>query len=546
MIEYAEAHFEGIGVAKEDRPSWIEVELRRWEADRSPSAEYRSLVRRILFELGREPPSPMFEAYEGPNGTRYLNAAERMANRYFHIQRAFVDRYLFGHDAARQLISHSASLVRLCIDERMSASEICRIASVRDPRFRLNWKAVQEILRQLAILPAVDLNAAEQTGAADKDAEAALFADLDLRGAIEKVGETAKGLGVRGEFAEWLADILINDLHSPYLLILHFQLLSQDHFDHAVTYAYEFNPRGQVAAWLTERYIAAGVPVAQNAFLNNAKATLRFDRTWVTGRTDNLRSASALASLLETMEELGATAKHELAAQIRALLERYLRVKAEEVAGAVPHEVAPLNAEECPQLLAEIAAGNTGTTGILEQRLVDLHAARSFDIADGWVGKGLGDSVFAPNTFRRKFGDVEFLLPVREEPKMEAFESHGGRLTAPYVQDHLHSFKRVLKHRYDELNALAGLGDWGLRVTFVAHSFGDGLPHQSDIEIDGQQAKVMLRYVSFADLAGELDGVEGIEEHLNEFLVRPVNGKYVHPQVRLRLHELLGRMPDAA
>jgi hypothetical protein len=344
----------------------------------------------------------------------------------------------------------------------------------------------------------------------------------------------AESLGCKGEFDEWLTDLFIHDLHAPYLLILHFQLLIQARFDHAVTYAYEFKPRGQVATWLTQQYIAAGIPVARNAFLNNAKATLRFDQVWVTGRTDHLRSASALASILERIESLGALAKEELAAQIRGLLHRYIRIQSEQNAGELPNLLPPLGQAEATNLLNSIARANTATTGILEQRLVDCFGSVRHLSNDGWSVRGLADSVFAANTFRKKLGDVEFERPERIDPESTSYESHGGRLTLPYVFDHLDSFAFVLSLREEELSSIAALDQWAFKVVFVAHEFDDGLPASHQLGT----CTVDLDYITFADVADELLDGDTLD-HVNAMIVTPLNNGFVHPDVRGQVQEFI-------
>lgn len=511
-----------------DKTTWIKVELRQWKREGKPSTKFSGLIRDLIYRNDRNPVTYMFDSVEGPNGPAYTSASESIRKSFFRLHSSLTSKYLLQHDAARQILSHSGMITRLAIEEKMTASEISRLIAVRDNRFSLNWRVVNAILTNSRSAPKMEIADAQKTFSEDADAEPFLFGDLDIAGSIEHVAEVAKNLGCIGDFEGWLADLLKHDFHAPYLLLLHYQLLIQASFDHAVTYAYEFKPRGQTATWLTSRYTTAGIPVARNAFLNNAKATLRFDQVWVTGRTDHLRSATALANILGAIENMGSLAKDELASQIRGLLHRYLRVEAQRNGGVLPHLVHDLTEAEAKALLSAIGDANTNTTGILEQRLVDCFGLLEH-ADDAWAEKGLGDSVFAANTYRRKLGDIEFQLPERPNPRIVSYESHGGHLTEPYVRDHLDSFEHVLGVRQEELETIAPLVEWQFEVVFVAHTFDRNMPTQ--LEISG--CNVVLRYVTFEDAANGLTDVAHLAL-INENLVAPLNNGFVHPRVRER------------
>lgn len=527
FLDAVDAYLDGAGIVQ-DKANWVNLQLRRWKRDGSPTPAFRAFVREMLYTEGRDPVTFMFDSVDGPNGPAYLRAAQLAANNFFDLHASLVSAHLLPHDAARQILSHGGMIARLAVEEQMTASEISRLITVRDNRFSLNWRAVQAILAKMGCAPSLSLDQAQRTFQDDSAAEPELLGDLDIAGSIERVALVADSLGCKGDFVEWLTDLFVTDFHAPYLLLLHYQLLIQDSFDHAVTYAYEFKPRGQIAAWLTQEYIAAGIPVARNAFLNNAKATLRFDQVWVTGRTDSPRSATALANILEAIENMGSLAKDELASQMRGLLHRYLRVEAERHGGVLPHLLPTLTDVQAEALLAATGGGNTNTTGILEQRLVDCFGLTEH-ADDGWAAKGLGDSVFAANTYRRKLGDIEFELPLRPNPRSVSYESHGGHLTEPYVRDHLDSFAYVLGVRQEELETIASLPDWQFEVVFVAHTFDPGLP--INIEVSG--SNVALRYVTFEEAAHALSASPNLDV-INGHLVAPLNSGFVHPNVRER------------
>jgi len=525
FFEAAEAKLEGLGVGA-DKPAWLAVQLRRWQNDGVPRTEFRGFVRSLLYEANRDPTTYVFESLEGPRAAIYERAAQRLAGAFFETHAKLMSQHLLTHDAARQVLSQTGIIVRLAVEEHMSSSEVCRLIAAKDKRFSLNWRIVRAILQCTATAPLLSLARVQEIYASDLDAEAELLGDLDISGTIKHIDSIARILGCDADFEKWLHDIFVVDLHAPYLLLLHYQLLIQAEFDHALTYAYEFSPRGESANWLTDRYIQNGVPVARSAFLNNAKATLRFDSAWVSGRTEHLRSATALAQVFGAMEDLGPLAKDELAAQIRGLLHRYMRTK-HEAEGGLPNIIVQPDVAAIQRLFDGIAAGNTGTAGILEQRLVDCIAVKQHPFEAGWTPRGVSDSVFAANTFRKKFGDAEFERADRAEPAIHAYESHGGRLTAAYVLDHLDSFRTVLNARREDLLAIAPLEEWSFSVTFVAHELDDGLPVQE--ATDG--ATLHLNYLTFGQAVAFLDS-EADSELVQDYVVSRLNNGFVHPSVR--------------
>lgn len=523
-----------LDVPEPDHATWLNVELRNWRQSGNPSGDIQSLIQLALYDPNRNPRSFVFDDADGD----WDDIAKRAGGTYFDLHRSLQSSHLLDHDAARQLLSHTGIIARLAVLEGMTASEISRLIAAKDARFERNWRVIQTMLQRLGIAPAIEQADFQATFQADVDAEANLFGDLDFQGSIELVAGIAAGLGCPGDFERWLTDLMVTDRHDPYLLILHFQLIVQAHYDHASTYPYEFNPRGQNAIWLTDQYVDAGIPVAQSAFLNNAKATLRFDSSWVAGRTDHSRGAKALASILMQMESLGALAKVEMAAHLRALLARHIRLEREQN-GPLVHALPPLGQPEVHLLVQRVGVQNSGTTGIIEQRIVDCLGVLRHSSQNGWATRGVGDSVFAPNLPRRKMGDVEFMLPSPEEPQIRAYEAHGGQLSPPYVADHMNTLMRVLAARVEELEAIASLADWSVCVCFVAHAFHGELPPTCEFNVSGCDVVVELEYVSFAEIVDEISQSPEAATVMTTRLVTPLNSPFVHYRVRQRYLELL-------
>lgn len=116
------------------------------------------------------------------------------------------------------------------------------------------------------------------------------------------------------------------------------------------------------------------------------------------------------------------------------------------------------------------------------------------DIAD-WHVKGIGNSVFATNTAKKKFGDAE--IKHRTQPRIVAVEAHGGHLSQIYVDDHLSTLRTVLPIHLEELEDRAAIADWALELHFVSHGSDPGLLAVTNIE--GLQ--VNITYHRFADIA---------------------------------------------
>lgn len=525
----------GLAIAEEDQPSWITLQLGQWRDLSAPTAEFRQLIRGALYTLNRVPRS--FLLAEADGSDEWADYALRASTGYFEMHTALCTVYLLSHDEARQLLAQLGMIIRLAATEGMSASEIARLFAARDQGFAHQWQVIYLILAKLRCAPALSAEAVQRIFEDDADAESDLLGDLDFEGSIARTAEVAIHLGCSPKIEGYLCDLLIRDKHEPYLLILHFQMMILDRYDHAVSYAYEFSPRGQAVAWLNERYLAAGIPVGQNAFLNNAKALLRFDQSWVAGRPDHRRSANALAALLALIESLGLLAKVEIASRIRGLLHRYIRVS-QDLNGPIPNRIDGITNDDLERLFDRAGQRNSATGGILEQRIVDCLGVLRHPVSEGWSARGVGDSVHAPNLPRKKCGDCEFELARPDNPVIVAYEAHGGQLSAPYVADHLNSLSKILRARAEDLSAIRALEDWTITIIFVSHSVIGQLPPHATIETGFGDANVVFEYLPFSEASAEVFAKAGPEVSQST-LIDPLNSPFVHPKVRVRTLELL-------
>lgn len=521
-----------MGVEESDQPSWIRSELSRWNSMHGPSKELTGLIKRSIYDPQRTPVTFVFPTLgDGDGEANKIAACLRLSEKYVSLH-GKLRQTMLSHEEARLVLSYSGLIITFAIDHLMSASETSRVLGARDRRLALNWYPVKAITDACGCSRKFDLAQVQESFGETTEAEPSLLADLPVAEAIRYVGFIGASIGCQTDLTAALSDLLLGTRHDPYLLILHFQLSSLSNCDHAVTFAYEFSPRGQAADWLIIQYQEASLAVASNPYLNNAKALLRFDRSWAWGRSDYLVQAHALVTILEEIEALGPLPKAELARYVRALLRRVMRISWEAQRGGIAHAIPTLDDHSALRLFNAISVANSGTNGILEQRLVDtVTSSRHPD----WAVRGKGDSVFAASTFRKKLGDIEFLQIHGEQPQVIGYESHGGKLTGSYVLGHVASFEAILKLRLEELEAAAPIDQWLLTSVFVSHSWADGLPAQYTLQIDSVAVTLNLRYETFAELAADNAATACFERDF----AAPLNQYHVPPSVRAKAIDML-------
>jgi hypothetical protein len=535
LLDWFETELAGLGASDSERASWLRAQLSHWSASGEASKPFKELIQRAIYVRSRAPKIFMFADAE--DDAVLLNASSEISRHYFVVHANLMKRFLFSFDEAREFLSYAAYLIALATNQAMSASEISRVLGSRDTRFRLRWRAVRYVLERAKVAPVMEPNAFEQVFADQAASEPDLLADLTLEGTLGFAAETAAHLGGSEAIGKHLRVLLLESVHNPYICILHYQLMTLSFCDHAVTFAYEFSPRGQTAAFLTNRYNKSGISVAKNAFLNNAKALLRFDKEWVDGRSKNRAAAAALSAVLNALEGMAPLSKRELARTLLAILYRKLRISREKTKGGLPARLQEFKKENVEALLTALGAAGSSTSGIAEQRLVDCFGVTQHP-RDGWVPRGLGDSVFAASLFRRKLGDAEFVNVKSDPPQLVGYESHGGHLSKIYVDDHFETFTRVLEKRISEFENVAPLANWRFLVIFVSHTFENGLPPVVPIITSSGPIDVTAQYLTFAELAQTLKAVPEQLDVLNELLVRPLNMHHIHPKVRERVRDL--------
>jgi hypothetical protein len=191
-------------------------------------------------------------------------------------------------------------------------------------------------------------------------------------------------------------------------------------------------------------------------------------------------------------------------------------------------------------LLAAVAADNTQSHGIIEQRLVDALSVLLHPDPP-WLARGVGDAVNANNVSRRKCGDADFQLST--EFSVIAYEPHGGVLTDVYLRGHRRTLEVVLGRRrieWDE-NVAPGL-PWTVTVIYVAHSTALA-GAMSDYDFTTDSTTVQFRATTYSSLisqATEMSSPADVAASIEKHLVRVMAEARTPDKARRRLLELIG------
>lgn len=413
------------------------------------------------------------------------------------------------HAVASRLLSRMALIAHLLSNESFSCTQVSRVLHAMEAGLDVPYRSVAVIASMLRMLPELKTRSAvDELASADAALAAQLFPDSDV---VESSEITAQ------QVAAWLPEVDMRELLVrlskassegdptwPYLQVLHWCLVPIEFYDHPASYLYEFKPRGATAeALFALRY--AFVPTG-NPFLNNMKAVALLSQTWARNRGQD--DAHALVSIVGALEAIPLSARREVARVLRAWLTRVTELRTVQLR---PLTVS-VDAELFQRVSDYICANDTGTQGVIEQRVVDCLAVLAFD-QPGWRAKGLGDGVNASNLSRRKLGDVEF-ANVNERTAL-ALEAHGGHLSATYVAGHQRSLKRIVKQRLEESwRSLDDPENWNIKVLFVAHSRDSaGLPAQETIH----GVPVVYEYIDYHELLSRALAESSEAQRLNSF-----------------------------
>jgi hypothetical protein len=440
----------------------------------------------------------------------------------------------FDRNSASVLLSHARFAESLAREERLSSAQIANLIAARDKRVPVSWVQIQIILRGMKVVPIIRQDEVEAIYAADVGLEVEMFADADQQVCNETISTMGSQLGFPGDLLESLTILLPPEGRpfGPYLQMLHYQCTIAEKYDHALQTLYEFTPRGKAAKWLFHRYPSALEVRAENPFVNNAKGVDQLDKAWARARASEAQVilAHAFVSVIQGLDSMGFAAKRELAAGIRRLLARRMRL----AEGSQVHLPNLLSTAQVRGLLGSVAKSETNTRGIVEQRLVDAAAALRNPFPE-WIPRGLLDSVNATNVSSSKCGDCDFQdTPNR---KVEAYEAHGGRLTDVYIEGHLRSLERVLDRRAKEwAENLGSADDWHVTITFVAHDCQSVRPFTTTIA----DIEVQVGAISFEQFLSAFDPSDkSVADVVEVFVRRPLADERTPDSIRQKFLGLL-------
>ncbi len=516
----------------EDFADWVYLQSNAWTISGTPSREFKTFVERLLYSPSRVPQTYAIDL-AGLGNEEEINAVLRaFSTRYFELHGRVMGEENVGHEEAKRILSHTHTIILLATGARMTASRIFALLLTDGIVLGKSWSTPRFILDRCGLGQDLSVNEVEVLYKEDADAEPELLGDLNLEASIQYVAEVCGRFGYSLDLARQLRTLFITDLHQPYLCMLHFQLTTLAKYNHRLTNAYEFRPRGVAVLWLSEQYNESGLTVGLSPFLNNAKSVDTLDAAWASSKKPSERHAArALTDLLSEMDDLSDPSRAAIGRYLRSLLQRHIRT-AREANEAQAFILPEFTAETTRRLLEGVAIGNTGTRGVIEQRLCDCLALIEADDLSRWRTRGIGDSVFTTNTSQRKLGDIE--LKHLENPTIVATEAHGGRLTEKYVQDHLFTLRNVLPDRAAELEDRAPLADWTIDLQFFAHQNDMGMTENA-VASDVSIKITYRRFADFAELPIDREFLELIERHFRT----PLNAIHVHPSTRQAVLELL-------
>lgn len=493
------------GIAQEDQATWLRLETERWNDQGCPSTELKTVVAKALVSADSE-------------------FGERLSKAYWKLYDVLRQNHGFSHNEARILLSHTGLIARLAQWGRMSAAQIASLLASRYSHAGISWRSVQPILHELGLKPQLEFGSVESRWKRDSELEQREFADADEKVSASIVGEVGTRLGFPGDLEALLLDLYppSGERFGPYLQILLFTCTIVEFFDHPPTILYEFSPRGKVANWLFRQF-PEEFTSADNPVLNNAKAVERLDLEWAGSRKTHTAAARALAGVVMGLEEMAFMARRELAGWLRRWIMRLIRLT-EPLTNQIPEDIPD---EMVLRVLSHVAEHETRTSGIIEQRIVDALAYLQHPLEDGWRSRGIGDSVNASNTSRRKLGDCDFQNAAGR--RVVAYEAHAGKLTNVYVNDHLRTLAPILSLRLEEWEGIADSSEWQVEVIFVAHQLDEQL-QLGDRDIGG--IRLGIRATTFAELAHESQSSPTLNETFRRLVVQPLNERRTPNRVR--------------
>lgn len=509
MVQYFE---QVAGDSIDDHAIWLEGQVNDWDESGSASAPLKKLIKSLLEEGNRD-------------------YSQTISDNYFAAHNELIENQLVSSEIARSFLSHLLLITRLANEEKMSCAQISKILDAMNPSAGFGRRSVESILKKMRMAPTITKENISDLFETDKSLPPELFGDATLSECAITVANIANSLGFKGNIDQYLSSLFVEEevnKFTPYVQILHYQCSILEYYDHQVKDFYEFSPRGNAATLLFELY-PASMRNAGNPFLNNAKSVGQINLPWAAAKKNNeFPGAAALFSILDGLDEMGYAAKQELAMWIRCFIHRFM-ISAEPLDIPLPDTI---DAASYSLILKQIGERNTATRGIIEQRLVDALASLKYLESEGWVSRGIGDSVNASNLSKKKLGDCDFQHI--GERRVVAYEAHGGLLTQTYLNEHLRSLFKSAQPRINEWKTYSKVSGWSVEVLFVAHAFNATIPNKIDIE----GVIFTIRFITYSDLITQTNDLFRVTT-LNQLLLLPLSKMNTPSLVRQSFLNLL-------
>ena len=396
-------------------------------------------------------------SWSGPSGQGrsicYSALVTRLTGRFVRTRR----------DAAI-VLSQLPLILNLAQNFRASPARIARLMGQTEKRISVDWRMVDSILTHFGIKSELDQQAVARLLQNDRENSDHELIDSTVATVAEMLIAQAESLGLDRKFKDGVIRLFTPDIGAsfvPYLQILLYISTVDNFYDHPPEFIYTFKPRGEVGNLIFGVFPPELAP-GGNPMLNNFKAVNRITLDWADSRPDNREQARALVEIIEGLSSLSYSPRVQVSSLLRKAIVRYIEI----------NSPAPINIEQqtdfeaIKRFVRGVSAVQTGTRGVIEQRVVDFLAAIEYPLPE-WRSRGLGDPVNASNSSSKKLGDCDFQNIA--EKKCIAVEAHAGRLTDVYVREHLRTLRINLPSRLEEWSRISDLSDWRLYLRFLVH-----------------------------------------------------------------------------
>lgn len=491
-------HLAKEGLSAEEAVLKLGFEFDAWLDDDTSGRACPPMVEVLLNEAGWKAPDGK------TRGKCYASLLSKLAGR-FQMRR---------RDAA-MVLAHLPLVLLLARDFRASPARIAGLLHQADGHATVNWRVVDVILREFGIRCDLDAKEVNELLVKDRQDSTAELGDATISSMVESLSTQAAALGLGHRFQDALHLLFSADdevRFVPYLQILLYISVIDHFFDHPPEYIYTFKPRGDVGNIIFGTFPPALAP-GGSPMLNNFKAVDRLTYDWAESRETQAR---ALVEVVAGLTSLAYAPRNMMTSSIRRAVIRYIEIQTPAEVRLKPQsDLGPIK-----RLLQRVCEAETGTRGVIEQRVGDFFGALDHP-QPGWRFRGLGDPVNASNSSSGKLGDCDFQNVTTRE--CVAIEAHGGRLTDVYVREHLRTPRLNLPARLEEWSRISDVDEWRLRILFFAHE--DARSDAQRQPLAHVESLSVVRYRDHYDsLLHRMDKErECIIELFNRWIITPLN-----------------------